>query len=147
VIVEDVDLELDLSGIGRILALTPNDDVNTLAVTRFTGIFGRAETYQLAPSRSAAGIDSSAATYLAGRLLFDAETGYERLSSMVQAGATIRKTSITPEFTVDDFRAVSLEAVALFIIKPNRRLLVISSGSEDPLRGVGEGDTILSLMG
>jgi len=146
VLVEDIDLELDLSGIGRVLSLTPNDDVNTLAVTRFGGIFGRAETYQLAPGRAAAGIDSSAATHLAGRILFDQEVGHEQLSRLVRAGATIRSTAITAEFTVSDFRAVHLEAVPLFVIKPNRRLIVITSGDGDPLRNISEGDTILSLM-
>ena len=146
VLIEDVDLELDLSGIGRILALTPNDDVNTLAVTRFTGLFGRAETYQLAPGRVPVGVDSSAATHLAGRLLFDPDANYEKLSSMLRAGATISKTSITPEFTVNDFRAVNVEAVPLFVIKPNRRVQVITTGGGDPWRNVGEGDTILALM-
>ncbi len=146
VLIEDVDLELDLSGIGRMLALTPNDDVNTLAVTRFVGIFGRAQTYQMAPGRVPAGIDSSATTHLAGRLLFNAEASYERLSTMVRAGAGVRRTSITPEFTVDDFRTVHLGAVPLFVIKPSGRLVVITAGGEVPLRGVGEGDTILSLM-
>lgn len=146
VLVEDVDLELDLSGIGRILALTPNDDVNTLAVTRFVGIFGRAETYQLAPGRAPAGVDSSAATHLAGRLLFDLDANYEKLSSLVRAGAAIGKTSITPEFTVNDFRAANPEAMPLFVVKPNRRLQIITTAGGDPLRNVAEGDTILALM-
>lgn len=146
VLVEDVDLELDLSGIGRVLSMTPNDDVNTLAVTRFTGIFGRAQTYQLAPGRAPVGIDSSASTPLAGRMLFDGEANYERLSKLVRAGARVRSTFITPEFTVNDFRANNLEAVPLFVIKPNRRLIVITGGEGDSFRGIGENDTILSLM-
>jgi hypothetical protein len=146
VLVEDVDLELDLSGIGRILALTPNDDVNTLAVTRFVGLFGRAETYQLAPGRVPAGVDSSAATHLAGRLLFDQDANYEKLSSLVRAGATIGRTSITPEFTVDHFRAANPEAIPLFVLKPNRRLQIITTAGDDPWRNVGENDTILALM-
>jgi NhaP-type Na+/H+ or K+/H+ antiporter len=146
VLVEDIDLELDLSGLGRVLSLTPNDDVNTLAVTRFAGVFGRAQTYQLAPGRVPAGIDSSATTHLAGRLLFDNEASYERLSKLVRAGATIGSTSITPEFTVADFRAINLEAVPLFVVKPNRRLVVITAGDGDPYRTIGEGDKILALM-
>ncbi|MDR9451801.1 MAG: hypothetical protein RI637_11340, partial [Acidimicrobiia bacterium] len=146
VLVEDVDLELDLSGIGRVLSMTPNDDINTLAVTRFAGIFGRAQTYQLAPGRAPVGIDSSASTLLAGRILFDGEANYERLSKLVRAGARVRSTFITPEFTVNDFRANNLEAVPLFVIKPNRRLIVITGGEGDSFRGIGENDTILSLM-
>lgn len=145
VLVEDIDLELDLSGIGRVLSLTPNDDVNTLAATRFAGIFGRAQTYQLAPGRAPAGIDSSAATHLAGRLLFGAEVGYERLSKLLRSGASIRHTAITAEFTVDDLRAAGENSVPLFVIKPNRRLVAITSEDGDPYRAISEGDTVLSL--
>jgi hypothetical protein len=146
VLVEDVDLELDLSGIGRVLALTPNDDVNTLAVTRFASIFGRAQTYQLAPGRVPAGVDSSATTYLAGRLLFSSEASYGHLSELIRSGAKIRKTSLTPEFTVGDFRAVHPEAVPLFVLRPSGRLVAITAGEGDPFRNIGAGDTILSLM-
>ena len=40
--------ELELGGIGRFLALTPNDEVNALAVLNFSEIFESGEVYQLA---------------------------------------------------------------------------------------------------
>ena len=49
VLTEEATHELDLRGIGRILALTSNDEVNALATTRFARVFGRRETFQLAP--------------------------------------------------------------------------------------------------
>jgi NhaP-type Na+/H+ or K+/H+ antiporter len=49
VLTEEATHELDLRGIGRILALTSNDEVNALASTRFARVFGRRETFQLAP--------------------------------------------------------------------------------------------------
>jgi hypothetical protein len=64
---------------------------------------------------------------------------------LVRGGATVRNTSITSEFTVADFREVNQESVPLFVIKPNQRLVVITSENGDPYRGIGEGDTILSL--
>jgi len=50
VLTEEATHELDLRGIGRILALTSNDEVNALATSRFSRQFGRRETFQLAPS-------------------------------------------------------------------------------------------------
>lgn len=41
---------LDLRGIGRLLAMTSNDEVNTLATARYARMFGRSGTYQLAPT-------------------------------------------------------------------------------------------------
>ena len=52
--------ELDLGGIGRLLAVTPNDEVNSLANLHFTDVFERSEQYQLAAggtqNHNAAGI-------------------------------------------------------------------------------------------
>ena len=50
VLTEEATHELDLRGIGRLLALTSNDEVNALASSRFARVFGRRETFQLAPS-------------------------------------------------------------------------------------------------
>jgi NhaP-type Na+/H+ or K+/H+ antiporter len=42
--------ELDLRGIGRLLAVTSNDEVNVLAAARFARVFGRGEVFQLSPT-------------------------------------------------------------------------------------------------
>ncbi|GJM18393.1 MAG: hypothetical protein DHS20C14_06060 [Phycisphaeraceae bacterium] len=42
--------ELDLRGIGRAFAATPNDEVNTLALQRFTHTFEKAGLYRLPPA-------------------------------------------------------------------------------------------------
>ncbi len=39
--------EINLDGIGHFLAVTPNDEVNSLATLRFSEILGRSEVYQL----------------------------------------------------------------------------------------------------
>ena len=48
---ENLMFDIQLDGIGRLLAMTPNDEVNSLASLRFEDIFGRGEVYQLAPTR------------------------------------------------------------------------------------------------
>lgn len=50
VLTDEASHELDLRGIGRILSLTPSDEVNALTSSRFARVFGRRETFQLAPS-------------------------------------------------------------------------------------------------
>jgi len=39
--------KIELDGIGRLLALTSNDEVNSLATLRLDDIFGSGEVYQL----------------------------------------------------------------------------------------------------
>ena len=41
------EIEIELDGVGRLLALTPNDEVNALATLHFADLFDRAQMYQL----------------------------------------------------------------------------------------------------
>ncbi|MGI9609094.1 MAG: cation:proton antiporter [Acidimicrobiia bacterium] len=142
----DVELDLDLAGIGRLLALTPNDDVNTLASAHFAENFGGAYVYQLHPARLPAGIESNPASDLGGRFLFGGDFAYEAFQTALEDGALIRRTTLSEGFTLDDFRSSSEDAVPLFIVRPGGRLAVILSGTTDPLAGAGDGDTIIALV-
>ena len=99
----EIPWELDLSGIGRLLALTPNDEVNTLAARRFRELFGAGACFQLPAPPAGPGIGGSPADF-GGRILFDPDLTYESLESRIREGVTIRKTSITDTFTSDDLR-------------------------------------------
>jgi NhaP-type Na+/H+ or K+/H+ antiporter len=61
---------MNLDGIGRLLALTSNDEVNALAAMRFAEFFSRAETYQLFPKTKGDELAAIAPQHLRGRLLF-----------------------------------------------------------------------------
>jgi len=142
----DVELDLDLSGIGRLLALTPNDDVNTLASAHFAEGFGGAYVYQLHPARLPAGIDSNPAADLGGRFLFSGDLDYQSRADMLEHGGQIRRTTLSDEYTLDDFVSSSGGSIPLFIVRPGGRLAVILSGTSDTLAGAGDGDTIIALV-
>ncbi len=59
---------LDLRGIGRMLAITSNDEVNALSTGRFARVFGRREVFQLAPGKRRAGHSAVPDEYL-GRIV------------------------------------------------------------------------------
>lgn len=59
---------LDLRGIGRLLAVTSNDEVNALATGRFSRVFGRREVFQLAPGKRRSGQSAVPDEYL-GRII------------------------------------------------------------------------------
>ncbi|MDX2379084.1 MAG: sodium:proton antiporter [Acidimicrobiia bacterium] len=65
---EEADRDLDLRGIGRMLAMTSNDEVNALATNRFGRVFGRREVFQLAPSRPHSAVSTVPEEYL-GRVI------------------------------------------------------------------------------
>ena len=74
VLAEDAINDLDLRGIGRLLAFTSNDEVNALATARYARVFGRREVFQLTPTRRRSGDTAVPDEYL-GRLV-----GIETLS-------------------------------------------------------------------
>lgn len=141
---KELPTDLDLSGVGRLLAVTPNDEVNTLSARRFTELFGSAETYQLSPQPLGPGIGRTVAD-IGGRRLFHDDLTYATLDQRFRSGEKIRRTSIGKEFTGADFqKALGDEGQILFVIKPDR-LLVEADGGSSIANRANNGDTILWL--
>ena len=65
---EEAPESLDLRGIGRLLAITSNDEVNALSTGRFARVFGRREVFQLAPGKRRTGHSAVPDEYL-GRII------------------------------------------------------------------------------
>jgi hypothetical protein len=146
VLARDVDLDLDLAGIGRFLALTPNDDVNTLATTRFATTFGGAETYQLPPRSTAAGIDSSPASELGGRQLFGDEWSYQSIYDLLESGGEVRRIKIGTEPDIAHEHVKSSDILTiLFVVKASGRVQVITASNNEPPRDTTPGDTVIAL--
>lgn len=137
--------DIQLDGIGRLLALTPNDEVNSLAALRFANIFGRAEVYQL-PARAAKEGQSDKETpkHLRGRSLFAKEANFANLLTRFQSGAVVKKTSITEEYPFEKFKQTyGDKAVPLFVISPSHTLEICTAGDEvEPVPG----DKIIALV-
>ena len=84
---------IDLSGLGRFLAMSGNDEANSLACLNFREFFGRAAVYQLVPRAESR---SGTARHLRGRLLFGDEATFDNLEARFKAGAKIKVTKLTP---------------------------------------------------
>lgn len=135
---------IELSGIGRLLALTPNEEVNSLASLHFSRVFGRSEVYQLAAEGPESSRVSKVSTGLRGRELFGRGLTYEKLDTFLSEGATIRKTTLTREFDYKKFRSTHQEsAIPLFVIDETRQLSVVTT---DKSFAPKAGQTVISLM-
>ncbi|MGE3800811.1 MAG: cation:proton antiporter [Candidatus Kapaibacterium sp.] len=109
--------KIELEGIGRMLALTSNDEVNALAALYFTERFGRSEVYQLPPSDKNRAQRSSVPQNLRGRILFTPDATYEYFEENFEAGAVIQSTLFTDKYNFDDFMAEHANSVVpLFVI-------------------------------
>lgn len=135
---------MPLDGIGRLIAWTPNDEVNALAALHCAEIFGRAEVYQLSPKEISANHEEAIPQHLRGRLLFAAGLTYATLTARLAAGATIAKTSLTKEFDYPAFQVLHHETVVpLFVIDTAGNITVCTTEKEIFPR---VGQTLVSLV-
>jgi NhaP-type Na+/H+ or K+/H+ antiporter len=140
ILATDVQENIELSGIGRLLAMTPSDEVNSLATLHFMRVFGRSEAYQLAtskPKRTGAVADE-----LRGRPLFGADRTLNELTDFLEAGAVVKKTLLSAEFDAAAFERVHPDAVPLFLIGLTGELTVYTG---DLVSAAKPGMTIISL--
>ncbi len=123
------ELELKLDGVGRFLAVTPNDEVNALATLHFEDLFDRSQMYQLPPDISARerrqrGIPE----HLRGRFLFDPTATHAEISRRFESGAVVKRTHLTEEF---DFQAFLTQhgdhAIPMFVIKESGDVVVLTA--------------------
>lgn len=108
--------ELDLDGIGRFVALTANDDVNTLAVAHFRRLFGRSNVHQVRPSTDLGRplpdyAGALQAPHIAGGATLD------KLEALAKAGAIVRSLPADEVTSLDAFRdRLGRDAVPLLTV-------------------------------
>lgn len=136
--------ELELGGIGRLLAMTPNDEVNALACQEFVDYFGRAGVYQLSTKPGGADRREPVSTHRLGRLLFAVDLTYGRLAERFARGATVKTTPLTAEFDYGAFRQRYQDtAIVLFVVDENRKLTIATVDAPPSPR---PGQKLISLM-
>ncbi len=155
--------DLDLSGMGRLLALTSNDEANSLACLHLEDEFGSAEVYQLPPrlwQRADAPPDSKKPSsnngngkhanknpnrYQLARLLFTEEATWGSLEEAMEQGAVVKKTPLTENFTYEDFaRQHDNQFVPLMLLRGVDSHATIAT-VEDELRPQA-GFSLISLL-
>lgn len=96
--------ELSLAGIGHFLAMTPNDEVNSLAVKECQENFGRAGAYQLTFNAANAHVRRGMTKNLMGRELFSEGLTFSKIREQHSMGAKFKLTALSDEYSYEDFR-------------------------------------------
>ncbi len=135
--------DLDLGGIGRMLALTSNDSVNSLATLHCSELFGRNRVYQLVPQSSGKTRTETQPDLVRGRFLFAPDLTYQKLDEHFEHGAVVKKTRLTKEFDSTAFLKYYPGAIPLFLIGSRNRLTVCTSDQSPSLT---PGQTVISLI-
>jgi len=126
-----VEEDLELTGIANLLAVTANDNVNSMAVHEFTHHFGRAHVFQLQPKSDDKTIErDKAPEHFVGRLAFSSTPSNQQLRELHERGFTVKKTELTEQFTIDDFNAVHGEESLTLIRIHNSKSLEVICGEE-----------------
>ncbi len=128
VLSEQIINEIDLSGIGKLLAITPNEEVNSLAVIYFARIFGSNEIYQLSIKDEIKKEGKNVSKDLKGQVLFGTDFSYEFLLNSYPDKFKIKSTNITEKFNYEDYinQNVEEKIIPLFIIDENKNLMVFT---------------------
>lgn len=119
--------EVDLGEVGRLMAMTPNDEVNSLAATEFAEMFGSANVYQFAAPSSKERLER-VPSHRRGRVLFADGVTHDALQLRFAAGAVIKKTTLSDDFTIDDFRQKYPSALLLFTLPEKGKLTICTPG-------------------
>lgn len=145
---EHADRHLDLIGLGQVLALTPQSELNVLAGLRYKTEFGSNHVYFLSTdkekdkersetrSRKAVSHDS--------HVLFSHEITYAKLASLISRGANIKQTKLTENFSFEDYlQQHGRRVTPLFAFNPRRRLRFFTA-AENPQPETGW--TVVALV-
>jgi NhaP-type Na+/H+ or K+/H+ antiporter len=146
-ILSESDVEhLNLEGMGHMLTLTPNDEVNSLAVLHTLELFDRSEVYQLTPHKYLQqNRQTSIPKHLRGRLLFEEPVTYRGLDERFTAGATLQTIPLTEEYTYEDFTdEYGDRALSMFLIDPSGPLHIFNTRST---LNPSPGQKLIALIG
>jgi NhaP-type Na+/H+ or K+/H+ antiporter len=132
--------DMDLAGIGSLIACTSEEEVNATAAREFTHVLGRANVYQL---RRALAEDPSKdkrkaeASHLTARPPFRPALSYAEMRERVERGMTVKRTPLTEEFTLAHFmERYGEDTVLLFAIKEEGSVDVVHEAMRIPTSGI-----------
>lgn len=128
---EHADRHMNLSGIGRMLAMSPYESENIAAVMHYRMELGKNSVYVIR-SRGEERVSKpmKIPTQRRGTFLFDQDITYANLSAELSSGGEIKTTRFTDQFSYDDFIEMHGESAStLFFIDAKGRVHVAGEGN------------------
>jgi hypothetical protein len=140
---EDVVDQLNLQGIGKLFAVTQNDEVNALAALHLEDVFGRAEVYQLPYKKKKISEEQRMSRHLRGRCLFERDPDSDKLQAVFSDDARIKVLNFE---TTEDINAYDEQKMLpIVLIDAQNTLLVYTD--EQPPKPVPESKLIYQEIG
>lgn len=142
---ENILNDLDLNGIGYLLAMTSNKEVNSLATIYFSRVFGSKGVYQLSVEENEKNKGKKVSTELRGQILFGSEYTYYYLTDRFNNNKQIKSTNITGKFDYDSFlKKYDVDTVIpFFVIDENKKLIIYTDENKPTPK---QGQTLIGLF-
>ncbi|ELK45777.1 sodium:proton antiporter [Halobacillus sp. ACCC02827] len=141
---EQTEYYLDMTPYEYLIAASEMDSYNALVCTTFVPEFGRNNCFQLSLSNAEGDNLESLVHTIGGRVLFEEGASWEEMNARVENGYVFRKTTITDQYTFDNYRDnVDEHAMLLFVKRPTGKVDFFTPDMEYRPEN---GDIIVSLM-
>jgi NhaP-type Na+/H+ or K+/H+ antiporter len=135
--------DIDQAGLGRMIAVTSNNEVNSLACLQYRDDFGRREVYQLPFSPGEQGRHEAVPKEQRGRFLFGETWTYQALAEFTGPKPRTRKTKLTTEYNFEQFLAENQDKLLPVLLQHPDGSLRIWTMNEPPIPKAG--DVVISL--
>jgi NhaP-type Na+/H+ or K+/H+ antiporter len=129
IIAEDILDQINLQGIGRLFALTANDEVNALAALQFKDIFGRSEVYQLPYKKKDIHNEQPVSLDLRGRRLFGEDMTFEAIHNISSTSPLIKIINFENE---EDLEMFDKEKIIPLMLIDSQQKLQIYTDEQNP---------------
>ncbi len=138
------DENLSTAGIGNLIAMSRQPGLNELACVRYARMFGRNHVFVISTTREQGHAKHSVSGEVQGRRLFDGEIRIDELISAIKSGATMKKTVLSDEYGIDEYKAENPDTLIMFAIDKDGDLrLPVTDEEFEPQPGW----TIMALTG
>jgi len=141
---ENIADTVSIEEFGKMLAMTPNDEVNMMARDKFGKAIGLKNTYRFYSRVEAQKPEKIEKAALLSNLLFGTRAYYYALEEIFSRGGVVKKTLITKDFNYEKYLELYGDAaIPLFIITKARELFIYTkTGFRQP----AEGELLISLV-
>jgi NhaP-type Na+/H+ or K+/H+ antiporter len=122
---EHAENNLDLTGIGHMLAISPYKQLNTLSTYHYLDLMGVGNVLGLPEGdQDVRASHQSSGKYVQTRNKFDETATFAKLASLLSQGAIVKSTQLSEEFTYEDYLKLHGSRLSvLFAIRPDRKVV------------------------
>ncbi|MGL5391351.1 MAG: cation:proton antiporter [Shewanella sp.] len=140
---EHAETYMDLTGIGRVLIMSPYRQLNPLVSFHFQDLWGEAKVFGLNNAEAGSARHQLSGSYQQRLCLFGDGVSYAKIASLMARGAQLKVTNLTDNFSFEHFcQRYGDSAIPLLYLTKEGKLVVVS-GNNTPFPN---GIELISLL-